>query len=476
MSTISPLEQARHDKGWTRQMIEDKTEGRVSISTLERWEKGKHKPNTQGLEVLCNLYGKTPEEVGFGQNRVSVIMGSIISTPTIEETPIMSDTIRRMMLGNLGTKLTGLVGLWPKRNYYYEDLQAEIHRTVIDYNAVVALDPTTYEQTRRDALHSMALIPLELIGGLAMIEKGQMQKTDTDVLLKYVASGIAGCWYLRRGRDLAFVNDLTSTYIALLRPLIHSQSDAHRRASATLLSQCFRLKGDIIKHLDTPDSAIPYYHDAIHYALLAENQTEQAITNRVMSLFYEQQGMQGYKQALDCAQSAYGLLRKDTPKLIHSFIASGLSLMSAVNGKTDEARHMLAEAYNLFDPSVPIPSVLYTESNLLAISAHVSEHCGQWVKAIGLCEKSLTTPNTSSALGSVQRRIQYAKTEVSRDDKPRNMDLCTKLLSEAVTGAKELNSKLFIREARACYNLLRVAWPREQAIKALGREHFGVTG
>jgi hypothetical protein len=52
------------------------------------------------------------------------------------------------------------------------------------------------------------------------------------------------------------------------------------------------------------------------------------------------------------------------------------------------------------------------------------------------------------------------------------MDLCITLLTEAIIGAHELNSKRYQHEAREVYDLLRIAWPREDAIKQLGKDHF----
>lgn len=115
----------------------------------------------------------------------------------------------------------------------------------------------------------------------------------------------------------------------------------------------------------------------------------------------------------------------------------------------------------------------YTESNLIAISANVHQHCGLWQESTNLWEESIAVSDISVD-GSIQARINYAKAEVSRDDQDRDMALCVKLLSEAITGAKELGSKHYQQEARKCYDLLRAAWPREQAIKTLGRDYFGI--
>jgi hypothetical protein len=381
----------------------------------------------------------------------------------------MSDLIRRAVFSNLSSKLTGLIDLWPKRNYHYEELQSEINKAVIDYNAIVAHD-STYELTRRQAIKDMALVPVQLVGGLTIIEAGKVQKTDTDILLKHCAAGVTACWYLRRGKDLEFVSDLISFYISILQPLIYCHSEAYRKAAATLLSQCFRLKGSLSRSLKS--SAGTYYDEAIQYALMSENPTEQAIANNIRAM--ARHWIEEYDQALLDAEKAYGLMTKGTPKIIRSFIASGLSQCQAASGHPEDAKNSLKEAFDLFDSTMPISSMPYSEAILTFVAANVKQHSGLWQESVNLYEKSLAVPDIS-ALGALQCRINYATTEVSRDDiQTRDMDLCIKLLTEAITGAKELASERYKREARECYGLFRIAWPRETAIKELGKDHFGI--
>ena len=115
----------------------------------------------------------------------------------------------------------------------------------------------------------------------------------------------------------------------------------------------------------------------------------------------------------------------------------------------------------------------YSEGVLTSVGVSVHQHIGNFKESVTLSAKQLTNPSVS-ALGTIEERIKYATTEVIRDDiQTRDMNLCIKLLTESITGAKQLDSKLFIRKARQCYHLLRVAWPHEDAIRTLGREHFG---
>ena len=214
--------------------------------------------------------------------------------------------------------------------------------------------------------------------------------------------------------------------------------------------------------------------EAIRYALMAQNVTEQAIANREMALLYQRR--KKYKQALPYAKTTYGLAKssKGTPKIILSFTSSGLANCQASSGYLEDAQTSLKEAHDSFDPTMLIPSLPYNEGILTDIDARIYRHMGKFKEAIDKYQqykKSLVI----SPLGAIENNVEWARTEVSRDDiQTRDMDLCITLLTEAITGARGLNSQWYIREAHEVFDLFRIAWPREDAIKQLGKDHFGL--
>jgi hypothetical protein len=464
MGTISPLKQERLNRFWSRARVEALTEQRISQASLERWEAGKAWPRGDSIAVLCELFGKSPKELGLDKS--NAIMGVKNVYAPQEGTP-MSDLIRREIFCNLGSKLNSLVNTWPRRNYHYDELQREINKAIFDHQVLIQQDSIALF-SRREALKSLALIPILLCTGFDGSIYLRSAKADTDTLLKHCAAGITACWYLRRGKELAFVSDLTSSYITLLQPLVCSHSEVHRKVAAGLLSQSFMLKS----HLGN-EGNIAFVEQAIQYSDLSLDSTTQALAYRRRANEHWQ--IKNYKDALLDAEKGYGLARsnKAIHPIIHSITAAGLSLCQAANGQTEEAKLSLKEARDLFDPTMPVPSMAYSESILTYVAARVKQHSALWQESVNLYEQSLNIPDIS-ALGAIQNRINYAKTEISRDDQPRNMDLCVKLLTESITRAEELNSQRFKREAHEVYDLLKIAWPREDAIKKLGRDHFGI--
>jgi tetratricopeptide (TPR) repeat protein len=460
MRSNSLLKQARIQRGWTRSQVVARVASRFSLASLERWEsekmRGMHEDNKS---ILCQLYDKSPAELGLEAN--SAIMKSSIIDIYAEE-PLMTEPIRRA-LSNLGSQITSLIDSWPQREYHYEALQNQINRTIIQ-----ASHDSQYDS--RQALKDVVLVPIQLCGGADL--RVPPKKVNTHTLLKRLAASLAICWHLRRGKDLTFVQDLVPIYMAILQPLLSSRSDSYQSAATTLFSQCLRLNGSIVSGLTHPSSAMSYYQEALNYTL--SNQTEQILTHRMIALSHLFTGKEKYAEALLHAEIAgQGVLdRNGEGRLMHSFVGSILALAQAKTGKMDDAMRNLTKAHDLFDPRVPpIPSALYTESNLLAITADVYQSAGNWKESIRYWEQCLRTADIS-ALGMVQGRIQYATAEVSRDDQTRNMDLCITLCQEGITGARELHSKRYAAEASTLYHAIHLAWPGEDTVRQLGREYF----
>jgi transcriptional regulator with XRE-family HTH domain len=69
VSTISntrneKLRLARRKNMWTMKETADKVG--VSLVTYGRWERGIQKPHLGTLKDLCDVFGKSAEELGFG--------------------------------------------------------------------------------------------------------------------------------------------------------------------------------------------------------------------------------------------------------------------------------------------------------------------------------------------------------------------------------------------------------------------------
>lgn len=57
------LKAARLACNWTQEQVADKLD--VSLWAVARWESGASHPKPYNQKLLCKLFGKTPEELGF---------------------------------------------------------------------------------------------------------------------------------------------------------------------------------------------------------------------------------------------------------------------------------------------------------------------------------------------------------------------------------------------------------------------------
>jgi tetratricopeptide (TPR) repeat protein/transcriptional regulator with XRE-family HTH domain len=58
------LRQARLERGWTQKDVADRIGAPLNLN-VNRWERGTSKPSTHYIQKLCEVFGKTPSELGF---------------------------------------------------------------------------------------------------------------------------------------------------------------------------------------------------------------------------------------------------------------------------------------------------------------------------------------------------------------------------------------------------------------------------
>jgi tetratricopeptide (TPR) repeat protein len=276
---------------------------------------------------------------------------------------------------------------------------------------------------------------------------------------------------LRRGRDLAFVHDLASTYIEVLTPLLRSGSEAQKKAVAGLLAQSLTLKSALARHLESLEAAIALLEHAIEYSVFAEDMLLEASACRMLA--YTHYRAKHYQEALRFASRAERLMKQgNLDRLTQSWIYSVLSYCQAYNGQAQNSVESLGRARDLFDPHAPAPvHMLYSLGILYDSGGITSLRNEDYQEAATFFEKELTSSAISELVG-VQAKMNRAKVEVSRDDKARDMGIALKLWTEGMEGARDLGSKMWIGEARNLYDLFRIAWPAENAIKRLKKEYL----
>src|SRR5689334_10846777 len=58
------LRQARLERGWTQKDVADRIGAPLNLN-VNRWERGTSRPSAYYVQKLCEVFGKTPAELGF---------------------------------------------------------------------------------------------------------------------------------------------------------------------------------------------------------------------------------------------------------------------------------------------------------------------------------------------------------------------------------------------------------------------------
>ncbi len=271
--SIEWLAQARIDRNWTQEYVAKRLD--IDIKTVRRWEQGRHQPRSQQYQQLCQLFGKEQaQQEAPPSNQETATMQHMEGRQTFHAAEIhgVDDTYTRFRARNITMRLLHLVLTWPLRDgtARYQTLQAllmqELERE--DNN-------TMHEQfmSRRNALHYLASLPIEL-HGLSLLVPNLSKPYPYEDVLTQCAGGITACWYLGKGKDLAFASDVVSRYIPTLKEIVRHGPSSYQKDAADLLAQSLLLKATCVQHTSTDHTAsLRYSKQAEIYGNFAGNLT-----------------------------------------------------------------------------------------------------------------------------------------------------------------------------------------------------------
>jgi len=463
------LSAARHRKHWS--LEEAAACLGVDKATLQRWEKGKSTPQAVNLRKLCEMYEMTAWELGLEEVHSVVTQNTTLADQG-------DDALASFRREDLTLRLLHIVWNWLPNNARYQMLQSLIMLELED-------NSMNDEISRRNALRFLALVPIDMLG---LSQFSAVFKSSYEDILKYCAAGITACWYLRKGKELVFADQAVSKYIPTLKAIVQAAPERQRKAAADLLAQCFLLKAPLAWNLTTTNGAILYAQQAEAYGVIAGSRLLQvaALRTTAATFCYANQ----WKQALQAAEKAkYWLELKEKstpsqpaeepiPQLVSSYVYAGLATYRAYSGRKEDALYALKKAHKAFferptNEQVPI-WIDHNIGNLLINDGETCMHLGLYKEAIRSLEQINTQyaqDITISLTGRVNSLIKQVMAEVSRDDKPRDLQWCMDRWMQGINEAKALQSQQHFNEAIQTYTALRAAWPAEKRIKDL-REYI----
>src|SRR5260370_23056384 len=195
----------------------------------------------------------------------------------------------------------------------------------------------------RQALTTVAALPLVLGTSSAISESGRSAAAATDFFLSRCAASLTACWHLLRGSDLSTVDHTLSSYLLALEGAARRQS-RYQVGAARLASQAHRIAGIVALHRNQIQVRERHCKQALYYETVAGDSSSQAsaLISLASTYFYNSDPAQAatiYEQvfALGADMSAlqrsrvhaelavvYGQLRKERDAIRSSGLAGEL--------------------------------------------------------------------------------------------------------------------------------------------------------
>lgn len=446
------LSRARQKKFWTLEEAAERLN--IDKSTLQRWEKGTSSPQPINLQKLCNIYDATLAELGFAEPCNDASIQHIVEEDTL-----------LFQKQDLTLRLMRIVWQWNPHRTNYDALQLQV---VQELESNMSHDTQEFI-TRRDALRRLALLPIEM-SGLSLLSPSL--KSPTEEVLAQCAAGMTACWYLRRGKDLAFASDIVSRYIPSLKFITQSSATSQRKSAADLLAQCFLLKALLAWHVEGSSEAVLYAQQATIYGEIAGDITMQTLALRTQAAAHYYANR--WEQALSAAEQARVVLETNQtasiPPIARSYIYGGLATYQAHAGHQQEALRSLDKAYVSFfaqAPDEPAPIWIdHYKANLILHDGMTHFYLGLHKKALDSFEQIHLAPFKTETL-RVEAFLNQMMAEINRDDEERDMEWCIDRWIQGIEGAKALQSEQRFAEAITAYAAMRAVWPGEQRVKEL---------
>jgi transcriptional regulator with XRE-family HTH domain len=468
------LSAAREEKGWTQEEAAERVG--VHPITYARWEKGRAFPRPYPRRQLCKVYGKSAEELGLVRDRkdphqaqtyVPVVQVQEQASQPLYTLDVVGGSYAAFLATDITLRCQHIIQNWPVHSARYHDLQAVTALEIEDDNSMQ--EP----MSRRDALRRIAALQIELCSLSALMP---VLQRPIEEILPRCAAGITACWYMRKGKDLTLASEMISAYIPTLKEIVRIASEERqRKAAADLAAQSLLLKATLTRHVDGSNAverAAAYAQQAETYGEAAESHLITVLALRTQAAIYYYGNY--HEQALHAAQKAKYLIETqrdaDIPLLAQSKVYVGLARSQAYYGKKQDALTSLKKAHTTFftqPQNEPIPIwVDYDEASLILWDGMTHHHLDMHKEALDSFSQTNQIKHDNLTT-YYEIMLDEVLAEVSRSDKPRNMEFCIDRWTQGIEGAKALQSNQRFNEAIHMHTVMSAIWPGDKRIKEL---------
>jgi transcriptional regulator with XRE-family HTH domain/tetratricopeptide (TPR) repeat protein len=464
----------------------------VSKSTYLRWETGHQKPHPTTLDLLCQAFEMSPEELGFPlplsqeePERREREPDSVVPSSTAHETvpsvvlyakehiqssasevlaktPVSSFTLRQQLIQRL-------VAEWHGRAMYCDELQMLVDQELQMFDLVKSLyHEETYTLSRRSVLSSLATLPLALLSPIPSLQKVPPHPEE---LLPACAASITSCWSLLNGDGLTTVEQTVPMYLPTLVKWAR-QTSRYQRVAATLGAQGGRLMGIIAYHHCCFQDGLAFANQAVELARLSGDSN--LLAHALLGTSWAHDWCQQPRLMLQKSQEAVQLLPEVLSPL-QSNIFARLGYAYAQNNMREEALHSVAEARTHFPTTFgEVPCYVSADYDLSALiifegetyfalgendTDHASEYYKQASEALGQIQTIL--PGT---VLPERNRVQITNYQAQAAIGMGNLEEAEHYLIAGMQGAIALGSEKRRQEVLANWQRAQNRWPQERKV------------
>lgn len=455
---MSALETARHKQRWSLEEAAQRIG--VDRATLSRWEKGESKPRAVNLRRLCDVYGMSPQELGFGDDDDMMKSGAQTGD---------GEAIREHIAGNLKLRLSALI-FAPLTEFQvlHSIMLSMIEETTMNMEFAQA------QRTRREALRELAVLPLMALNLTSFSQgKPRLNMARAGDILAQCTAGVAACEELSKGNDhsdLLLAYDGLSKYFPVLKVIVKDSSSQLRKMATSLAAQAARIQALLSWHLHGAREALQYGKEAVELARETEDTILIIDTLSYLTWVYYYAGQ--YKTAYNTSRHAYSLLQRDTPPQLQSCICAYTAVMGAKQGQRDTTP--LRKAARIFPTGEHETYGEFGQSSLVLDDGMTHYYWGDYDKALDSLNQLIDADTLALKMPLPERtRLEGLNFMAlsSLKSKDRDMERIIHIWTEAITKAKALRSEQRFNEACYIYDVFEVIWPGEVRIADL-REYI----
>ncbi len=346
---------------------------------------------------------------------------------------------------------------------------------LLNFAAVCRLgEPMMFDPTKRQTLETLLTamsVALVKPQGLLQAESWKPLLASTTDLTKTNAATIQRlkalietCWQLSRGNELALVEELLPICMAKVVPLAQ-QPSLYQQDAINLTMQGFQLSGLQAFHRNDMQTRELCNKQAVQYSRLSGDQRSLIPALRSLGTTYYYKGQ--YSHALHAYQDALPHIKSVSPSQ-QACVYISLAVAHAHMDQSQDALTYLGLANDIF-PDYPEtdPSFSYAEfdlSEMILWEGITRSRLGQTQQALDIFNRIEQPDFTASERLRIEIINQQAKTAILSGD----VEQGAAYVETGLTGAKVLGSQRRYSEAYENFQQMRLLWPQEQRVMALG--------